>query len=137
MSGVPGRRILVVDDERFMRTTIKSMLRAAGDFYVDEAADGAAALATIDVFRPHLVLCDVAMSPMGGIEFVERLRRHTDEARRATRVIMLTANANEETVRFAKRLQLDGYLLKPVSSKQLGALVRDVIWRGSESDFSG
>jgi CheY-like chemotaxis protein len=137
MSGLRGRRILVVDDERFMRTTIKSMLRAAGYFNVDEAADGAAALSTIDVFRPHLVLCDVAMSPMGGIEFVEKLRCHTDEARRGTRVIMLTANANEETVHLAKRLQLDGYLLKPVSSKQLGALVGTVLGRDSESDISG
>jgi len=127
MSGLPGPRILVVDDESFMRMTVRSMLRVIGRFNVEEAADGAAALATLAVFRPDLVLCDIGMAPMGGIEFVEKLRRDHDEARRATRVIMLTADANEATILTVVRLRLVGYLLKPVSPKQLGALVRGVL----------
>jgi two-component system, chemotaxis family, chemotaxis protein CheY len=124
MSDVSGPRILLVDDEAFMRRTARSMLRATGRFIVEEAADGAAALALLAWFLPDLVLCDVGMLPMSGMEFVERLRCHTDHTQRGTRVIMLTADANEATILSAAQLQLSGYLLKPVSPKQLGALVR-------------
>jgi len=127
MSNLPGLRILVVDDESFMRSTVRLMLRVVGRFIVEEAADGAAALAALAVFRPDLVLCDVDMLPMGGIEFVEKLRYHTDHAQRGTRVIMLTADAKEATILTAARLQLNGYLLKPVSPKQLGALIHNVL----------
>jgi two-component system chemotaxis response regulator CheY len=119
-------RILVVDDEDFMRATVKAMLRVIGRFVVEEAEDGSAALAMVAYFRPDLVLCDVSMVPMGGLEFVRRLRGHDNEACRGTRVIMLTSDANETTILTAAQLQLNGYLVKPVSPKRLGVLVRAV-----------
>ncbi len=121
MTNRPLNRILIVDDEKFMRTTIKVVLRAVGRFTSEEAADGAAALDKLAEFRPDLVLCDVGMTPMGGLEFVEKLRSQTDPLH-ATPVIMLTADASESTIVNAARLQISGYLLKPVSPKQVAKL---------------
>lgn len=127
MSDQELRRILVVDDEPFMRKTVKAMLRMIGRFTVEEAEDGMAALVKIGQFRPNLIICDVGMAPVGGIEFVERLHRLTDAVLRAAPVIMLTADRNEATIKTAARLKLAGYLVKPVSPKQLGVLVNAVI----------
>ncbi len=115
------RKVLVVDDEPFMRKTIKAMLRMVGKFLVEEADDGGAALALIPTFKPDIVLCDVRMPRVGGLQFVEQLRGHRDANLRDTPVIMLTVNADEATVLSATRLKVIGYLVKPVSPKQLAA----------------
>lgn len=134
MSEAPLLRILIVDDDRFMRITIKTILRAVGRFVVEEADDGADALGKLALFRPDLVLCDVAMAPMGGLELVETLRTRADETERRTRVIMITADASEATIVNAAGLQLSGYLLKPVSPKQVASLFRTIFeaWAGSD-----
>jgi CheY-like chemotaxis protein len=121
-------RVLVVDDEPFIRKTVKSILRVIGRFTLEEAEDGQSALILIESFRPDVVLCDVGMKPMGGFEFVEALRRNRDEKLRSTRVIMLTADASEATVRTAVRLKPDGYLVKPVSPRKLAALLETMFY---------
>jgi two-component system chemotaxis response regulator CheY len=120
-------RILVVDDEPFMRTTVKAMLRMVGRFFVQDAADGSQAMARVDEFHPHIIICDVSMTPMDGITFVRRLHEHPDLDRRSTAVIMLTSDSNETTILTAAKLQLAGYLVKPVSPKQLGGLVTAIL----------
>ena len=75
MSDREPPRILIVDDEPFMRTTVKAMLRMIGRFLVMDATDGTDALAKVSSFKPDLIICDIGMTPMGGIEFVDRLDR--------------------------------------------------------------
>lgn len=129
MKDVEPPRILIVDDEPFMRATIREMLRLVGRYTTQEAGDGDAALARVDSFRPDIVICDLEMMPTGGIEFVEKLHMHSDAGARATPVIMLTADRSESTVRTAARLGLAGYLVKPVASKQLGTLINAILQR--------
>jgi two-component system chemotaxis response regulator CheY len=126
------RRILIVDDEPFMRATVKQMLRLSGQFTFEEAGDGAAALNAVAEFKPDLVICDNGMVPMTGLDFLKKLRAHEDEALRRTLVIMLTADAKEETLLGAARLKVSGYLVKPVSPKKLGERLRQV-FTGSQS----
>lgn len=126
MSNPKTPRILIVDDERFMRTTVKQMLRLIGQFTFEEAGDGAAALLAVAGFKPDLVICDNGMAPMSGLEFLDKLRDHDDEALRRTPVIMLTGDAKEGTLLDAARMQVSGYLVKPVSPKQLGDRLRVV-----------
>jgi two-component system, chemotaxis family, chemotaxis protein CheY len=66
------------------------------------------------------------MARMGGLEFVEQLRQHPDVERRGTPVVMLTRNSRQSTVLAAGRLQVSGYLIKPVSPKLLGAQLRRI-----------
>jgi two-component system, chemotaxis family, chemotaxis protein CheY len=113
-------KVLIVDDEPFMRRTIKVMLRVVGRFLVEEADDGASALDLVATFEPDLVLCDIRMPGMSGLQFVEQLRTHPLETLRNTPVLMLTVDAGEATILDAARLKVSGYLVKPVSPKQLG-----------------
>jgi two-component system, chemotaxis family, chemotaxis protein CheY len=121
VSGLPEMRVLIVDDEPFVRSTIKAILRVIGRFIVAEAEDGEAALALLerDPNRHDLVLCDINMQPVSGLQFVEALRRHTKHELRGTAVIMVTAHADEPNVQKAAGLKIAGYLVKPISPKQL------------------
>jgi DNA-binding NarL/FixJ family response regulator len=121
MSHLEGLKILVVDDEPFMRSTIKVVLRAIDRFVVKEANDGDVALDLLDAFKPDVVLCDISMPRMGGLQFVVQLRNNADADIRLTPVVILTGHADEATVLDAKRLQISGFLIKPISPKMLAA----------------
>jgi CheY-like chemotaxis protein len=110
-----------------MRKTIKAVLRVIDQFVIAEADNGIVALGLLAEFKPDLVLCDVAMPHMDGLKFVAQLRKHPDLDLRGTPVIMLTGRSQEATVIAAMRLQVSGYLIKPVSPKSLKASLRDIL----------
>ena len=116
------QRILVVDDDRSTRELIRLQLRAAG-YAVDVAGDGAAALVRIRSKRPDLVLLDVWMPGMDGLEMLAHLR---DEPSRP-KVVVMTADDTSETLLRAVREHAYRYVTKPVEPKELIALVRDVL----------
>jgi two-component system chemotaxis response regulator CheY len=66
---------------------------------------------------------------MGGLRFVELLRKHPETSMRETPVVILTGHAEQATVIAASKLQIDGYLIKPISPKQLDVQLRKVIGR--------
>jgi two-component system, chemotaxis family, chemotaxis protein CheY len=129
MSNLQKLRVMIVDDEPFMRSTIKAMLRVVGRCIVTEADDGETALALLATAKPEVVLCDISMAPMNGLQFVERLRNHPNPATRDIAVVMQTVHADEATIQSAAHLRINGYLLKPMSPKRLGdrlhAIFRD------------
>ena len=127
MTSMDGAKILVVDDEPFMRSTIKAVLRAAGRFDVQEADDGDVALGEVELWKPDVVLCDITMQRIGGLRFVELLRRHPEARMRETPVIILTGRAEVATVVAASKLQINGYLVKPVSPKQIRDQLQKVL----------
>jgi len=127
MTSLDGIKILVVDDEPFMRRTIRAVLRAAGRFDVAEADDGDVALAEVELWKPDVVLCDIAMQRIGGLRFVELLRRHPEARMRETPVIILTGRAEVTTVVAASKLQINGYLVKPVSPRQISDQLQKVL----------
>ena len=122
-----GLKVLIVDDEPFMRRTIKAMLRVVGRFLVEEADDGDAALALLPTFRPDIVLCDIQMPRVDGLQFVRQLRNHREGDLRETPVLMLTVSADEATILGAARLKVSGYLVKPVSPKLLGSHISAIV----------
>jgi two-component system chemotaxis response regulator CheY len=126
MTPLDGLHILILDDEPFIRSTIKAALRVVGRFIVSEAADGETALRMLPTSRPDLVLCDVNMAPMNGLQFVERLRAQPDPELRDLAVVMITTQADVATVQNAGQLRISGYLVKPVSPKQLGDRLRAI-----------
>lgn len=126
MTSLDGIKILIVDDEAFMRRTIRAVLRAAGRFDVAEADDGDVALAEVELWKPDIVLCDITMRRIGGLRFVELLRRHPEASMRETPVVILTGRAEASTVVAASKLQINGYLVKPISPKQIGDQLQKV-----------
>lgn len=116
-------RVVVVDDEAIMRTFILNSLRRLGisDLYAFE--DGASALREVVKLKPDLVLTDVHMQPVGGIEFVRQLRGVANNQISNTKVIFLSADSSMSTVGEALPLGVSGYLVKPPNLAALGAKI--------------
>jgi two-component system chemotaxis response regulator CheY len=120
-------RLLIVEDEANTRMVIKAVLRQLGIRNVFEAANGRDGLVEVVRERPHLVLCDVHMEPVDGLEFLKTLRAMKIEAVKNTPVIFLTADSQQGTVLFAKQNAANGYLVKPPSVTSVKARI-DQVW---------
>ncbi len=110
-------KILVVDDSRMVRQHVQRTLTAAG-FLVSEAADGVEALEKLES-EPDtkLVVCDVNMPKMNGLEFLERLRSMNS----SIPVVMLTTEGEPGLIRRAKALGAKGWIVKPFKAELLVA----------------
>jgi DNA-binding response OmpR family regulator len=116
------QRILVVDDDRSTRQLIRLQLRAAG-YAVETAGDGAAALARLRRKSFDLVLLDVWMRGMDGLEMLARLRGEPSQPK----VVVMTADDTSETLLRAIREHAYRYVTKPVEPKDLIALISAVL----------
>lgn len=105
-------KILVIDDQDFVRTIVKKMLSQLGVGIVLEAHDGNSGLDVVSREAPDLVICDIQMRPVDGFGFVRQLR--ATPAVSQTPVIMLTAHTDAATVARAKELNINAFLAKPV-----------------------
>mmetsp|Transcript_110427 Transcript_110427/g.154980 ORF Transcript_110427/g.154980 Transcript_110427/m.154980 type:complete len:151 (+) Transcript_110427:67-519(+) len=119
--------VMLVDDEPFMRKTLSQMLKVLGVGIVREATNGNQALQELislpESERPNLMICDVGMDMMDGIELLERLRGHRDLDLAGMSVIVATAHSDMETVRRAVDRYISGYLVKPFTAPQLKARI--------------
>ncbi len=106
-------RILVVDDDEVMRTFVVNSLRRLGIQAIETAVDGASALRAMISFKPDLVLTDIHMQPMNGIEFVQQLRKHANPLVKNMKVIFMSADASTDTLEQALPLGTFGYIVKP------------------------
>ena len=106
-------RVLVVDDDEVMRTFVVNSLRRLGIQAIETAADGKAALRAMAAFKPNLVLTDIHMQPMNGLEFVQQLRAHPNPAIKDMKVIFMSADASTATLSEAMPLGTFGYIVKP------------------------
>ena len=117
--------ILIVDDYKTMLRIIRNLLHQLGFSNVDEAADGAAALARIRE-RPYgLVISDWNMQPMTGIELLREVR--ADAGLKATPFIMITAENKTENVIAAKVAGVSNYIVKPFNAETLKAKIASVL----------
>lgn len=105
-------KVLVIDDQEFVRAIVKKMLTQIGIGTVVEAHDGNSGLEVVGRENPDVVICDVQMRPMDGFGFVKLLRALPHGAR--VPVIMLTAHTDPATVGRAKELGVQAFLAKPV-----------------------
>jgi two-component system, chemotaxis family, chemotaxis protein CheY len=124
-------RVLVVDDNDFMRDLVSSMLREIGFREIHHARDGEDALRQTTSVDPTLIICDVDMEPMDGLTFVEQLRKTTPHDGVQIPVILLTAHSEAQIVQRALKLGVNGYVVKPVKKNQLEARVMTALERRS------
>ncbi len=118
---------LIVEDDRQMRMLIRNVVLTLGFEDVLEASDGSAALDELKTSRADLVLCDMKMEPMGGLEFVKRLRSDPDNPYRLVPVIMITAYAELETVANARDAGVSEFMAKPISAGALDKHIQRVL----------
>lgn len=117
--------ILVVDDHRTMQAIVAHQLRDLCFRDIDTAGDAVTALTMLARRRYRLILSDWNMEPLNGIALLENLRR--DPSYAATPFILVTAESRPENVLQARRLGVDGYLVKPFDRAGLKAKLTAVL----------
>lgn len=122
-----AKTILMVDDSASLRTVVKMALEGAG-YEVIEAGDGRDALnklAGLGARKVHLVISDVNMPNMGGIEFVTRLKQNP--AFKFTPVIMLTTEGKDDVKEQGRAAGAKAWVMKPFNPPQMLAAVSKLI----------
>jgi CheY-like chemotaxis protein len=115
--------ILVVDDDPGIAALIETILKKEG-YNTVKALDGRSALDIFDDLRPDLVLLDLAMPNMNGLQVLAEIRERDRAAKRHTKVVLLTAHIGSYFSSSDWHEQADGYVAKPVTITKLRAELR-------------
>lgn len=120
-----SKNIFVVDDSATMVMSLKTSLELAG-FTVETANDGVQALNKLKGgFKPDLILTDINMPNMGGLDFIRSAR--TLPGLRFTPILVLTTESQQNKRDEAKKLGATGWLVKPVSGSDLLKVIKQVV----------
>lgn len=125
MVAEPGR-VLVVDDDQDLVQLVKTLLERRAGLVVQTAGDGASALAALSSFEPDVVVADIEMPGMSGLEMLETVR----ERMPWMPVVIMTAHVSVDYAVSALRSQADEFLTKPLDTAQVVAVVERLIAEG-------
>lgn len=120
----PATRVMVVDDEPAVAEVLRRLLVKEG-YSVDVFSNGQDALDALPTVKPHLVLCDVKMPGLTGIEVCRRMKQ--DPAYRLTPVVMVTGQAQRDARLAGLEAGADDFLAKPVDPQELLIRVRSLV----------
>lgn len=119
-----GKKILIVDDTMTVRMLQKMILQREG-YDLQEASDGAEALMKIEAAPPDLVLLDVMMPKVNGIEVCRQIK--TSEKTRSIPVIIVTTLGEQHQVQQAYEAGCDAYVTKPISKVELMDKIKSLL----------
>jgi DNA-binding NarL/FixJ family response regulator len=131
MSGSKStRRVLVVDDYKPWRDCICSLLQTKPEFrVVAELADGLEAVQEVKDLKPDLVLLDIGLPTLNGLEVAERIRQVSPDSQ----IIFLTVDCDRDVVRAALSAGAQGYVLKTDVVRELFTIM-DAVFVGGEAE---
>ncbi len=119
-----GIRIVIAEDSTILREGLKSLFSSQPDFeIVGEAEDGMKAIRLAEEFKPDLILTDISMPRMTGMEAIREIKKVSPK----TKVLVLTVHKTEEYVLATFRAGADGYALKESTSHELVMAIRMVL----------
>ncbi len=117
-------RILLVDDHDLFREGLAGIINAQADMeIVGEASDGLEALVKAQELKPNLILMDVQMPGMDGLEATRKIKQSLPE----TVIVMLTVRDDNERLFEAIKIGVQGYLLKTINSREMLAMLRGAV----------
>lgn len=117
-------RLLIVEDHTLLRAGLRALLSQDTDIeIVGEASNGRDAIQAVGALSPHLVLMDLNMPGMNGIEAILDIKRRYPE----TRVLVMTIHKTDEYIHESLRAGADGYILKDVTHDELRVAIRSVL----------
>ena len=119
--------ILVVEDDRIMRTLVHDMLQIMGFSHVTVAKDGLEAIACLDHETPDIIVCDWKMQGMDGLAMTQFIRERSPGGKRFVPIIMLTGRSEEHYVLRARDAGINEYLIKPFTAQNLFDRIKAVI----------
>lgn len=121
-------RVLLVEDNDFIRLTVRRHLNGLGFGEVLEAPNGFDGMKALEERKPDVVVCDIKMEPVNGFDFLDYVRGKASP-HRGMPFLFLTASADPSDVKKAMDSGIDGYLLKPVAAEDLKKKLAEVLRR--------
>jgi DNA-binding NarL/FixJ family response regulator len=116
-------KLVIADDHALFREGVRALLSAHGDFQVvGEAADGSEAIEQVKKLRPHILLLDVAMPGLGGLETTLELKKLAPEVK----ILILTQYADKEYLYRFLKAGVSGYVLKRAAGSDLVSAIKAV-----------
>ena len=107
--------ILVIEDQPFVRRTIMQILSQIGFRSIAEADNGETGMQECIRSTPDVIVCDIDMKPVAGLQFLAELRASAEVRNRRTPVVFLTNHTESEIVKKAMALGVNGFVVKPPS----------------------
>ncbi len=120
-------KILLVDDNHHMRVLLGEILKAVGVRQIYEASDGAQGLQMMRNHSIDIVMTDLSMQPLDGIDFVRLLRRSPDSPNQMCPVIMITGHSTMARVQEARSAGVNEFLAKPLTARGVIERIMQVI----------
>jgi two-component system chemotaxis response regulator CheY len=134
-------KILLVDDNPHMRAMVTEILRAVGVRHITQANDGSEALSVMRHESVDIIIADLAMSPVDGIDFVRLLRNAPDSPNHLCPVIMMSGHSTERRVGEARDAGINTFIAKPITARGVLERIAEVVDHprpyARSSDFFG
>ena len=122
-------KVLIVEDNQHMRSLLRSLLNALGIREVHEAANGQAALDVMRDKKCDLILSDLSMKPMDGIEFTREVRTSARSANPFVPIIMVTGHTERHLVEAARDAGVNEFLAKPITAHSVYSRIAEIVER--------
>jgi two-component system, chemotaxis family, chemotaxis protein CheY len=128
-SAFEALRVLIVEDNQHMRVLLRSLLNSIGIREVYEAGHGATALDVLREKKCDLVLSDLAMKPMDGLEFTREVRQSERSINPFMPIIMITGHTERHRVEAARDAGVTEFLAKPITPNSLFSRIAEIVER--------
>src|SRR5438477_7055239 len=132
MDAVSSKRILIVEDENDVVDLLTLNLRKAGGFLISKASDGATGLTKARAEKPDLIILDLMLPKMPGLEVCKILK--SEAATRHIPILMLTARAEEIDRVVGLECGADDYVTKPFSPREIVLRIKAILRRGASEE---
>lgn len=128
-TGLENLRILLVEDNKNMRTIVQAVLKSMGVTQIRQTRDGSEALEALRDFPADIAMVDFQMFPMDGVDFTRLVRQSPDSKNPYLAIIMMTGHAEEARVHEARDAGVTEFLVKPITAGAVISRVNAVIYR--------
>jgi CheY-like chemotaxis protein len=128
-AGFETLKALIVEDNAHMRSLLRALLHSIGIKEIAEAANGQSALTLLRERRSDLILTDLAMKPMDGLEFTRRVRNDEQSPNPFVPIIMITGHTEKHRVEAARDAGVTEFLAKPITANNLFSRIAEIVER--------
>jgi CheY-like chemotaxis protein len=128
-AGFENLKALIVEDNAHMRALLRALLNSVGIKDIVEASHGGSALQMLRERKSDLVLSDLAMKPMDGLEFTRQVRNSDASPKPFVPIIMITGHTEKHRVEAARDAGVTEFLAKPITAANLYARIAEIVER--------
>ncbi len=128
-TGFEGLKALIVEDNMHMRALLRALLNSVGIHDINEATNGKAAIELLGVRGTDLILTDLAMAPMDGLELTRHIRNDEDSSNPFVPIIMVSGHTEKHRVVAARDAGVTEFLAKPVTAHNLFSRIAEIVER--------